>query len=121
MKKVIELLEGAYKNHTINNFDFVNDCLQKAIDILQNPKPITPEQFREIEGEEYPEDGAVYLGFKRPSATEIQRWEVVTYREAKYRFKDFRGARRTEDFTYPEIIVCAYNLKGPPARDWRAE
>ena len=64
----------------------------------------TPEQFREEYGEEYPDDGAVYLLCEDSS---IKDWTVQTYAKA-------------EEACYKKkFIVCASTPFGNPARDWR--
>jgi hypothetical protein len=84
---------------------------KQAIDLLQNPTPMTPEQYRETEGEEYPEDGAVY-------AFDGEEWVACEYWRAKQIDQDLADIDRDFDTEHKHIpIVCAYNLKGPPASD----
>ena len=60
----------------------------------------TPEQFREKWGEDYPDDGAVYV------LTFGSKWEV-------YRYDTFKS----EDM----LIVCACTHWRKPPADWRPE
>jgi hypothetical protein len=113
VKKVIELLEEA--RAFSNQPNIVQTCIQDILAILRNPQPLTPEQYRDIEGEEYPDDGAVYL---RRHHTHMEfgafkKWEVMSYKDALWYEKEYDASCIQ--------IICAYNLKGPPASDWRPE
>jgi hypothetical protein len=110
MKQVIELLKEAKDNifkaflAKENHLDFLSEAVNCIIDVLkelQNPTPITPDQFREQEGREYPDDGAVYFEYGN-------KWHVDFYRNVK--------AERILKIDY---IVCAYNLTESPPAGWR--
>jgi hypothetical protein len=72
----------------------------------RNGLSITPEQYRELEGEEYPEDGAVYALVIDP----VPKWATTAYGVIEH---------MVEEHGWDNIIVCAYNLKGPPPAKWR--
>jgi hypothetical protein len=97
VKKVIELLKNdlgfSYRNSDTH-------YIEEAIAELQNPTPITPEQYREIEGREYPWNGLIYY---RDNDTE------------SFQYDTYAGA--VDDERYQ--IVCAYNLTEPPPAGWR--
>jgi hypothetical protein len=118
---MIELMDKAYiltgnihkqEGVTEQIISMANDILQCLFNIhkiIEHPTPITPEQFRDIEGEDLPGHHAVYQLVEDESGFYTYKaycWEACTYWEAKER---------------AGLIVCAYNLKGPPARDWRPE
>jgi hypothetical protein len=64
----------------------------------------TPEQFRQEYGEEYPDDGAVYILLDK------LLWAAGTYYNAKL-YKPYGD----------ELIVCACTPFGKPDDDWRPE
>jgi hypothetical protein len=106
MKKVIELLEKILKLSGMIDAPAIEKWALTAIAELQNPMPITPEQYREIEGKEYPENGAVYALVSDP----MPKWVATAYGVIKH---------MVEDHGWVNVIVCAYNLKRPPSVDWR--
>jgi hypothetical protein len=116
MEKVIELLENAiddlaklYDTFDEDSFTYnATSKINQAIAELQHPTPLTPEQYRESEGEEYPDDGAVYIT-DGEDRDDMSVWLLAPYKWAKIIKKDW------------DVIVCAYNLKGPPDPDWRPE
>jgi hypothetical protein len=76
---------------------------------------LTPKEYREVEGHQYPETWMVYAF----NAGE-EKWEMCEYWRAKQIFNDLR--RLDKDFgeePQPDLIVCAYNLPEMPAVDWR--
>jgi hypothetical protein len=87
----------------------IEENLAEAIDRLRSlgaeqapPRWETPEQWKELTGEEWPEAWGVYTLF-------YGGWILQRYREAK-----LMG-------TYmPITIVCATEA-GPPPEDWRPE
>ena len=65
----------------------------------------TPEQFREEYGEEYPNDGAVYV---LDDTGRTMRW-IIYLGVPKLVYMDF------------EFVVCACTPWGCPPEDWRPE
>jgi hypothetical protein len=117
VKKVIELLEEAERHlQTGPGRMFYADqmynakkAIEEAIAELQNPEPITPDQYREIEGEEYPDAGAVYRLYTDNDG--MSEWYAEKYR-----------CRKRPNIKYKLLpCVCAYNLTEPPPADWRPE
>jgi len=106
MKQVIELLEAARKKECREDYDVGVRLAIAYLRELQNPTPMTPEQYREIEGEEYRKLALVY--FLEDNGVVPPYWDHDTYED--YIF-----------FHKGKICVCAYSLKGPPADDWRPE
>jgi hypothetical protein len=110
---------------SINTPSDVILLLTKAISALQNPTPITPEQFRDIEGREYPENGAVYRRGRYTGVIDddvddedgCSGWVLCTYKSARDGFDE----EYYKKYDTVQDIVCAYNLIEPPSRDWRPE
>jgi len=78
----------------------------------------TPEQFREEYGEEYPDDGAVWLfyGELEPEC----RFSVTEYRDAKL-FNEQRKLNSDPKKREKRLIICACTPFGKPDDDWRPE
>jgi hypothetical protein len=111
VKKVIELLEEA--KAALIYFagkDIINGDWDKIIAGLKNPAPITPEQYREIEGEEYPKEGLVFFIEEGEDEDEVNSfyWEYETYSDYIFFHKGLP-------------CVCACNLTRPPPAGWRPE
>jgi hypothetical protein len=66
----------------------------------------TPEQFREEYGEEYPDDGAVYVFYTNEPEL---GWAVSTYKYTK------------DNLNFLEGVVCACTPWGKPPNGWRPE
>jgi hypothetical protein len=113
MKKVIELLEDAEFYLCEDKKSIPYQRVHDAIDILVTHEPITPDQYRELEGEEYPENGAVYLRTRECGEWSLS-YDAMAYWRARTRY--IKGWAK-DDY----ILVCAYNLKGPPDADWLPE
>lgn len=111
MKQVIDLLEEALKvaDSAPELLEFIIKPLEKAISKLKKPLPITPKQYQDIEGQEYPDAGAVYRLYTQNDG--VSEWFAERYK------RDTRPNNRF--MALP--TVCAYNLKGPPPVDWRPE
>jgi hypothetical protein len=78
----------------------------------RNGLSITPDEYREIEGDELDGRAAVY-----------GLYEALSYIYAKppsvyWKPFSYAGALGNPNVS---AIVCAYNLKGPPPADWRPE
>jgi hypothetical protein len=97
----LDLQEPSMKDET--GRDRAVRMLNDVISALQNPTPITPEQYTEQEGHELTEEAAVYV-----LMNDGQGWVVGNYKWAK-------------EYHNGEIIVCAKHLDGPPPIDWRPE
>jgi hypothetical protein len=103
VKKIIELLNTARKKEDWRDYDTLVKLAIAYLHKLQDPTPLTPDQFREIEGEKYPDDGLVYFEYGG-------KWHYDLYRKVK--------AERVLKITN---VVCAYNLTEPPDPAWRPE
>jgi hypothetical protein len=114
MKKVIELLKRAREtSYDISpHARIVVRLIDNAIAELQNSTPITPDEYREIEGDELDKRAAVYGLYEcashRLGEPPDTYWKPFSY----------AGALGNPNVS---AIVCAYNLKGPPPADWRPE
>jgi hypothetical protein len=72
------------------------------------PEFITPEQYKERTGEDWPEGWAVYvLNRSKHTKEKVYRWEAYSY----YATRTFRGRNP---------IVCATEA-GKPPKSWRPE
>jgi hypothetical protein len=96
------------------------NCIRDVLEELKHPTPITPEQYKEQAGEEYPEDGAVYyrpgeVGILSDGGSVSGGWSINSYGQVKSRNLDYSEVGHNTHKT----IVCAYNLIQPPAADWR--
>jgi hypothetical protein len=109
MKRAIDLVREAIA-FLKRDPDRAHAYLKQAIDLLQNPRYLTPEQFREIEGRDYPDYGLVYY-----IQDEFETWGRMFYWE----FKSLNVWG--EEVYLPRTVVCAYNLIEPPPDDWRPE
>jgi hypothetical protein len=120
--QVVELLKQALVCCDISYWDskFLRPNIEKVIELLQYPTPITPEQYREIEGEEYPDDGAVYF---LDSDDNSCFWVVSTYGEIRGIYGKHHVNATDEEYDNGPmpLCVCAYNLKRPPPADWMPE
>jgi hypothetical protein len=73
-----------------------------------------PEQFKEEYGEEYPDDGAVYVRVEdanNPGEYGIWHSPIFGYKDIKSRVY----------YNIPPQVVCACTPFGPPPVDWRPQ
>ena len=92
-----------------------NKSIKGCIDCLaRHRKWLTPEQFKDEYGEEYPDDGAVYWRDKDM----MRHFEISSLVHAKRYLKttDEDG----QDVSSIEI-VCACTPFGKPPQDWRPQ
>jgi hypothetical protein len=82
--------------------------LEEIITELQNPTPLSPQQFFEQEGRELSPYAAVY--FKHSG---------YGYRDEPYAIGAWDTVRKFNQLEY--YVVCAKNLDRPPPADWRPE
>jgi hypothetical protein len=117
MKEVIELLERAVTQiHLVDgssylDFTLIREAEQKinnALHELRHPRRYTPEQWKELTGEDWPEGWAVYVLVRNKYTKKKEyRWEAYPY-------------TATKSFTGGNPIVCATEA-GKPPKGWRPE
>jgi len=83
----------------------VTDCTKENCSYCRRKFP-TPEQFKEEYGEEYPDNGAIYVLIKRLNGSGY--WSVDEYSRYFEEVGNDVG-----------LIVCACTPFGKPDNDWR--
>jgi hypothetical protein len=106
-ESLFQLIKFNNKVTAISQLKLAIGQIEELIYELQNPTPLTPQQFFEQERRELDGKAAVYgLYTTNYSPVPSTYWTTFSYEDAK---------------ASPRVsaIVCAYNLTEPPDAAWR--
>ena len=104
IQKEIEHRENAEQT-SLEQVDSLLQSVLKRFSSPQLPDPCTPEQYEQITGERFPEDGVVW---------EFDEW-------SEYKISLYSAAKKRRKLYNCGHIAIAQTGKGCPPADWRPE
>jgi hypothetical protein len=130
MKKAIEMLEESlecvFKIRVYPHSDFFYEIKQTAADLIRNaiaelkapPRWHTPEQWKKLTGESWPDDWAVYWLKKNAKSFRADDMQKADNFYDSWEVCDYGWCRR--GLPFGTIFICATEAGKPPG-DWRPE